>query len=233
MAFRSGTIGVATVRHWATSLPKGAAVLDIGCGLGVPISEAAQWSAQAAEVATSLPDGGGVHRVRAVVRRADALRLAGDPDQEAALFGAAGEALALGEPELVGDAAFALLQLGATTETGSLHERAIDVAHAALDLVTDQELWARVAAAASLTHSMTGHPDLCRDLFVQAERTAVSSETAPRGPALRLPRARAPCRPRVPGAHHRRAARARCRGERRSGPVRGRAAGVLERVAAG
>jgi SAM-dependent methyltransferase len=33
-------IGVATVRTWARSLSPGAAVLDLGCGSGVPISEA-------------------------------------------------------------------------------------------------------------------------------------------------------------------------------------------------
>jgi 2-polyprenyl-3-methyl-5-hydroxy-6-metoxy-1,4-benzoquinol methylase len=33
-------IGVATIRMWAQALPKGAAVLDLGCGTGVPISTA-------------------------------------------------------------------------------------------------------------------------------------------------------------------------------------------------
>jgi SAM-dependent methyltransferase len=33
-------VGVATVRAWGRSLPKGAAVLELGCGSGVPISEA-------------------------------------------------------------------------------------------------------------------------------------------------------------------------------------------------
>jgi SAM-dependent methyltransferase len=31
-------IGVATVRQWATSLPAGAAILDLGCGSGMPIA---------------------------------------------------------------------------------------------------------------------------------------------------------------------------------------------------
>ena len=34
------TIGVATVRQWAETLPRGGTVLDLGCGHGVPISEA-------------------------------------------------------------------------------------------------------------------------------------------------------------------------------------------------
>jgi len=34
------SIGVATIRTWARSLPKGAAILDLGCGSGVPIAQA-------------------------------------------------------------------------------------------------------------------------------------------------------------------------------------------------
>jgi 2-polyprenyl-3-methyl-5-hydroxy-6-metoxy-1,4-benzoquinol methylase len=34
------SIGVATVQRWARSLPPGGAVLDLGCGSGVPISAA-------------------------------------------------------------------------------------------------------------------------------------------------------------------------------------------------
>lgn len=37
-ARRDSRIGVATVRAWAQSLPRGAMVLDLGCGNGVPIS---------------------------------------------------------------------------------------------------------------------------------------------------------------------------------------------------
>lgn len=37
-ASRSPDIGVATVRTWARTLPCGSAVLDLGCGTGVPIS---------------------------------------------------------------------------------------------------------------------------------------------------------------------------------------------------
>ena len=36
---RSKTIGVKIVREWAESLPRGGAVLDLGCGDGTPISE--------------------------------------------------------------------------------------------------------------------------------------------------------------------------------------------------
>ena len=34
------SIGVATVRTWARSLPSGTSILDLGCGHGVPISMA-------------------------------------------------------------------------------------------------------------------------------------------------------------------------------------------------
>jgi 2-polyprenyl-3-methyl-5-hydroxy-6-metoxy-1,4-benzoquinol methylase len=37
---RDPTIGVATVRQWARALPPGGTVLDLGCGHGVPISQA-------------------------------------------------------------------------------------------------------------------------------------------------------------------------------------------------
>lgn len=33
-------IGIATIRSWAQTLPPGASVLDLGCGHGVPVSEA-------------------------------------------------------------------------------------------------------------------------------------------------------------------------------------------------
>ncbi|MBX2992393.1 MAG: class I SAM-dependent methyltransferase [Bacteroidetes bacterium] len=40
MSHRAGsTIGVATVRQWAKFLPPGGAVLDLGCGHGVPVSQ--------------------------------------------------------------------------------------------------------------------------------------------------------------------------------------------------
>jgi 2-polyprenyl-3-methyl-5-hydroxy-6-metoxy-1,4-benzoquinol methylase len=37
---RSKGIGVKVVREWARSLPRGAAVIDLGCGPGFPITEA-------------------------------------------------------------------------------------------------------------------------------------------------------------------------------------------------
>ena len=40
MVRRSASIGVQTVREWAQGLPAGAAILDLGCGHGMPISQA-------------------------------------------------------------------------------------------------------------------------------------------------------------------------------------------------
>lgn len=40
MSIRSKSIGVATVRNWADSLPLSGSVLDLGCGHGMPISRA-------------------------------------------------------------------------------------------------------------------------------------------------------------------------------------------------
>lgn len=34
------SVGASTVREWAKTLPKGATILDLGCGSGVPISQA-------------------------------------------------------------------------------------------------------------------------------------------------------------------------------------------------
>jgi SAM-dependent methyltransferase len=36
---RSTTIGVKRVRDWAKALPRGAAVVDLGCGPGIPLTE--------------------------------------------------------------------------------------------------------------------------------------------------------------------------------------------------
>jgi 2-polyprenyl-3-methyl-5-hydroxy-6-metoxy-1,4-benzoquinol methylase len=35
---KAGIVGIGVVREWARTLPRGASVLDIGCGSGIPIS---------------------------------------------------------------------------------------------------------------------------------------------------------------------------------------------------
>lgn len=81
MACRS-SVGVETVRAWARSLPEGAAILDLGCGSGVPISEAL------------IADGFAVHGVEVSPTLAVAFRrnfprapVACEPVEESSFFG--------------------------------------------------------------------------------------------------------------------------------------------------
>jgi DNA-binding SARP family transcriptional activator/tetratricopeptide (TPR) repeat protein len=136
-------------------------------------AEAAEWHGRVAALAEHHHP---TRHVAARIARADALRLSGSVLQEEALFDAAGGATELGDPDLIADAAFALLQLGATTESGSLHAQAIAVADAALAVVRDPDRRARIAGAASLAHSMTGAPGRCRDLFLEALSCASSDQ---------------------------------------------------------
>ncbi len=137
-------------------------------------AEAAGWHGQVAALADRHQP---TRHVSARIAEADALRMSGSVLQEPALFQAAAAATELGDPDLIADAAFALLQLGATTESGSLHEQAIAVADAALAVVSDPDRWARIAGAASLAHSMTGAPGRCRDLFLDAIACTTSDRT--------------------------------------------------------
>lgn len=116
-------------------------------------------------------------RVEALIGLGDSLRLAGAPEQGEILFAAAEAAFALGDERLIGDAAFAVLQLGSTTASGVLHQSVIDLASSALLSVTEPDKWARIAGAASLAHSMTGNSALCRELFIEAAAVAETSET--------------------------------------------------------
>lgn len=139
-------------------------------------ADAAAWYEAAAGAAAAAGELGRHARVAALVGRGDALRLAGSPQQEAALFEAADAAADLDDANLIGDAAFAVLQLGATTESGSMHERAIELADLALQRVTDPARHAKVAAAASLANSMTGRHQRCRELFDLAEGSATDPD---------------------------------------------------------
>lgn len=139
-------------------------------------AEAATWYERAVEHAPSTPYGRR-RTIEALIGRGNELRLAGSTDQEAALFTATDAAFALGDADLIGDAAFALLQLGATTESGSLHEQAIEVADRALAAISDAEQRALVSGAASLMQSMTGNALRCRELLLDAERLAKQPDT--------------------------------------------------------
>jgi 2-polyprenyl-3-methyl-5-hydroxy-6-metoxy-1,4-benzoquinol methylase len=81
MAERSA-IGVATVKSWCRGLPTGASVLDLGCGSGVPISEALideGCEVYGIDAAPSL--------VAALRRRFPQVRVACEPVEESGFFG--------------------------------------------------------------------------------------------------------------------------------------------------
>lgn len=143
--------------RWAT----GAAADAVEVGA---FAEAADWHKRAARTAAGF-EGFDRERVAATIGRADALRRSGSPDQETELFAAADAADELGDPDLIADAAFAVLQLGATSGSGSTHERAVLLADSALEVTEDPNRRALVAGAASLAHSMSGDSGRCRELF--------------------------------------------------------------------
>lgn len=134
--------------------------------------EAAAWYRRAAELTGTTA----AQHVRARIGYGDALRLSGDPQHEDVLFDVTEQALRLGDMELTGEAAFAMLQLGATTPSGAPHPRAVALKQRVLTQVTDPDLRALVAGAASLAHSMSGDGERCRELFFAAERQARSEE---------------------------------------------------------
>ncbi len=134
--------------------------------------DAARWYERSVPLARALGPEGRRRLVEVLIGWGDALRRAGDRDHERILFEAADLAIELDDPALVGATAMAQLELGATTETGQVHTRAVALADHALAVVTDPEQRARIAASASLAHSMSGHAERCRDLFLDAEGTA-------------------------------------------------------------
>jgi len=142
--------------------------------------EAAEWLERAEVCSLAMADDNSRLRVELLIARGDALRLAGAHEHEHLLFEAADLAMARNDPDLLADAAFALLQLGSTTETGRLESRAAQLADLAMAASVDPERRSLVAAAASLTYSMSGHPDRCRKLFLDAEQSATSAKTRQR-----------------------------------------------------
>lgn len=138
-------------------------------------AEAAEWFAAAADVASSFDVESETFEIEALIRYGDSLRQSGDERQEVALFHAADRAVALGDCRLIGEATFAVLELGATSEAGGAHERALALVEQALPMLEHSEAAARVCAAASLMLSMNGHPQRCLDFFCEAESRAVSS----------------------------------------------------------
>lgn len=138
--------------------------------------DAARWYELAARAAAGLGADAAREVLRADIGRGDELRLAGDPAHVELQLEVMERALADGDPRVVGDAAFALLQLGGTSEAGTANADAIAAAERALSVLDGDERWAVIAGAASLACSMTGLADRSRELYLEAERRAVSPE---------------------------------------------------------
>lgn len=147
-------------------------------------ADAVQWLERALEVVErgTAEDGCGASldgrlEVQIMVMAADQMRLAGSTDQESMQFAAVEAAFELGDSDLIARAAFAALQLGATTESGVAHERVEKLTSDALAVVTDPDDRALIAASASLAHSMSGQAEVCRELFLDAISWATEPET--------------------------------------------------------
>ncbi|MGB3411258.1 MAG: BTAD domain-containing putative transcriptional regulator [Microthrixaceae bacterium] len=142
-------------------------------------ADAALWYQRAIEAAQKAGNDE-EQLVRALIGYGDSLRRSGSTDQEVALFAAARAAFELGDEELISEAAFAVLQLGATTPSGQLHERAIELARQALETVHGSDARALISGGASLAHSMSTDAELCRRHFLEAVAGATSSITRSR-----------------------------------------------------
>lgn len=147
-------------------------------------ADAVQWLGRALETIERVAahEGGGVSiddrlHVQIMVLMADQMRLAGSADQQAMQFTAVEAAFELGDADLIAQAAFAALQLGATTESGTPRERVAELTADALAVVTDPDDRALVAASASLAHSMSGRAVECREMFLEAVALAHEPRT--------------------------------------------------------
>lgn len=116
-------------------------------------------------------------RLALKIAMGDMLRLAGDPSHLPVLLEAVREADVAGDVELLGRAAFALLQLGSLTVSTELVPPVTEVLTVALQRIEKGEQRALVCAAASLAYSMTGHAQECHRLFLEAERMAHADAT--------------------------------------------------------
>lgn len=130
--------------------------------------DAVDWYALAVQQA-----GDDRERHECMIELGNAQRLAGMPDHIETLITACEWCQRVGERELLGRAAWALLQLGATTSVSSVDSRVSPIIEAVLADITDPSVFAPVAAAASLALSLTGDSHRARELFEQAESVSV------------------------------------------------------------
>lgn len=99
---------------------------------------------------------------------ADARRLGGLPGSADELLTVAEATLELDDDPLRTRAVLAALQLGETSEAGPLQQRAAKLARAVLEREHRRPTRAAICASASMVHSISGEPERCRELFLEA-----------------------------------------------------------------
>lgn len=129
--------------------------------------EAADWYDRAAALQAACAPGDESAHLLMRLEAAIARRYAGLPGHAEMVLDVAERATELGGA-ISRRATLAALELGETSEAGPLQQRAAALADAALANEHDPAAKAAIAAAASLVHSMSGEPDLCRRLFLDA-----------------------------------------------------------------
>ncbi|MCO8126961.1 AAA family ATPase [Acidimicrobiia bacterium EGI L10123] len=130
-------------------------------------ADASAWFTQAADIAETHGWGrAAVLDLQLEARDCD--RLDGRPGHAEPLLDIAEEALRLGHADLRRRATVSAVQLGEAVDAGPLQERAAAVADAAIAVETDAKWRGRILATASILHSISGEPDRCRDMFLEA-----------------------------------------------------------------
>lgn len=140
-------------------------------------ADAGSWYDSAANIAPTI-DGQehGQSYVAAMVKRADVSRCLGHEDQVERLFDAIDWSLELEDPALVSQAVFAALQLGSTTESGQIHERAATAVDVALKILPVGDQRGIVMGASTLVMSMTESSELMRERFLEAVAMTTTDE---------------------------------------------------------
>lgn len=111
-------------------------------------------------------------RVAIQIELGDALRLAGDPAHLEVARDALDQALGLGDEQLIAAACFALLQLGATSSSGTPNSDLDPLLERAFATLQSPALRAPVLGAASLAWSLSGDAARCREYFNAADELA-------------------------------------------------------------
>lgn len=140
-------------------------------------ADAGPWYDSAARIAPTI-DGQehGPSYVAAMVKRADVSRCLGHDDQVERLFDAIDWSLELADPALVSQAVFAALQLGSTTESGQIHERAAAAVDVALKILPVGDQRGIVMGASTLVMSMTESSELMRERFLESVAMTTSDD---------------------------------------------------------